>query len=965
MRTKQVSQAPLTGIKPLAILAALGLAASVSTAAPKEQSASGGSVSGEQFTVATSTKASKELIVHTPNAEHSTAHVQGTNDANRVILRNKVVIISNDVTALRSIVSDLSQTLGPVVLEGNVGTRTDVWEITTPDVRTAILFAEQATGVHGIQHAVVDQGSFKDPKSVAEAFSRRVRNTPANLGSKRFLSKQAPGIQPFDGLSEPAGVLDPDLANFWHLENNLPIYLGRDNNITQEIYDVMGYTGAGVTIGLSRQGFIQHLDFDHNDINANYDFVLTMPNDTTLFPADRNLTSLAGLAVAGRNNGFNGHGVAPGAMLAELSTGTDLLLANMLDYERDQIDIKVIPVFTEFSELLDDYNEGFVSDYVKDYFDNGIRFGRARKGGIYVFSGGINPIPFTSGMSAAPAAPFYPDPYDGNGLIDMFLDPFELEVSGPVDLDGRNGWVAGPYYIRSQSYMYPFANNRNTFLINGIDENGFADMNQTVGPGVFASVYSGTSNAATYWDNMGLTLPRGIFSTVPGNLTNEQPLRNADWPAPNQIEDLVQANGNSAAIAGGIIALMLEANPNLTIRDIQHILFESIYDSTFIDRPLSIRFPNFDAGENYMLLNQRQFGGASLWQVNSALRDTPNGPMAIRHSDQYGFGVIDAELAVTKAATWAGTPRLIRLDTGQVNEDNDSLDGRLPLEIPDAGRIEVDDTTTEIVPAPAGTGINICVRSNIKIESIVVELTIEGEEGNDLHIQLASPYGTYSNLAYPTSYNVFGTTYDEVIGDDEADSDAFGSSTDGTTSFAFNRHEFTTFKHWGELSGGVWSLSFRDYGPDGANNTGTPKTEPDGDDSEPNLHLFDAFEVTGSLLRSEKELIEFRITMYGSETTELPFLGCDALSTSCPGDLNADGIVDLADFLLFISWYNSNDARADIDGNGLVNFEDILAFRGLFVPGFCVTGDSPPFQGGRPRPGGNDFGDSNPPTRPI
>lgn len=957
MRNNQVSKTSQTRIQPLMILAALGLATSVSTAAPHAQPES-----AEQFAVSSSKNVMSELVVYTPDEKQSIAHISGTTDANRVMLRNKVVVTSSDVSVIRSLIAQHSESMGKITLQGNVGSRVDIWEITTQDVRTAIEFADAIKGVHGIQHASVDQGTFNDRAVVSEALAQRMLNAPQNSGSKRFLSKQAPGIQPAGGSVNPAGVLDPDLANFWHLQNTLPIFLGRDNNITQDIYDVMGYTGEGVTIGLSRQGFIQHLDFDHNDITANYDTELTMPVDTSLFPSDRRLTSLAGLMVAGRNNGFNGHGIAPNAMVAGLSTGTDLLLANLLEYEKDQVDIKILPVTNEFSDMTDNYNEGFVDDYVKDSFDNGIRFGRNKKGGIYVFSGGFNAVPFASGDSSAPAAPFFPDPYDGNGLIDMFGDPAELEVSGPIDLDERNGYVSGPFFLRAQAYLYPFASNRNTFLINGVDENGFADMNQAIGTAVFASVYSGTSNASTYWDNAG-TLPRGIFSTTPGNLTSELPLRTSDWFVGDQFFDLVEANGNSAAIAGGIIALMLEANPDLSIRDIQHILFESIYDSTFADRPISIRFPDFDPNQGYLLGGANQFNGRSLWQVNTALRDTPNGPMAIRHSDQYGFGVIDAELAVTKAATWSGSPKLVKLDTGLLDEDTDPLE-RVPLEIPDATFVEVSETVTQITPGIT-TPFRFCVRNNIQIETIVVELSIEGLEGNDLHIQLVSPFGTYSNLTYPTSYNTFGTSYDENFGDDDTDANAFSVSTDGTAEFAFNNHEFTTFKHWGELSGGVWSIRFTDFGPDETNVTGSPRTDPDGDPSEPNTLFLDPFELAGSSTRSEKELVEFRVSIYGSEIGEQPFLGCDPLLTSCPADLNADGIVDLADFLLFISWYQANDARADIDANGLINFQDITAYRGIFVPGFCTTADSPPFQGGRPRPGGTDFGDSNPPTRPI
>jgi hypothetical protein len=470
----------------------------------------------------------------------------------------------------------------------------------------------------------------------------------------------------------------------------------------------------------------------------------------------------------------------------------------------------------------------------------------------------------------------------------------------------------------------------------------------------------------SYWDgpNMQPNVPRGIFSSIPFNGTDELPDQGTDWTADlNQFEDVTQVNGSSAAIAGGIIALMLEANPSLTVRDIQHIFFESIFESTRLNR-----FPEFNPSQRYIdpFVPTGISGIASFWQINAALHPLPAGVAAVRHSDQYGFGVIDAELAVSKAETWQGAPRLVALDTGRIDEDSmvgDQEDPRVPVEIPDAEFIMINETST-VLQRGAGAQIRICVRNNIKIEAIVVELTATGLGWNEIFTVLESPYGTFSNLSYPTTRNAPGTSFTEELFDDERDEFAYNPGTLGTDQMALIRHEFTTFKHWGELSGGNWTLNFYDFGPDGENEEGEAST--DTDPAVPNVHDLGVFGLPGASYREEKEITSFRIRIYGYEVGEEPFLGCDPFVTSCPADINADGVVSTADLNLFLEWYFSGDARADFNDNGILDFFDISAFRAIFQPGFCtIGGGAPPFTGGRPRPGSNNAGDTNPPTRPI
>ncbi len=63
-----------------------------------------------------------------------------------------------------------------------------------------------------------------------------------------------------------------------------------------------------------------------------------------------------------------------------------------------------------------------------------------------------------------------------------------------------------------------------------------------------------------------------------------------------------------------------------------------------------------------------------------------------------------------------------------------------------------------------------------------------------------------------------------------------------------------------------------------------------------------------------------------------------------PGDFDGNGIVNLADFLLFVAVFNKSssdvgfDARMDFDGNGIVNLADFLAFVGVFDTTYSTGG---------------------------
>lgn len=148
--------------------------------------------------------------------------------------------------------------------------------------------------------------------------------------------------------------------------------------------------------------------------------------------------------------------------------------------------------------------------------------------------------------------------------------------------------------------------------------------------------------------------------------------------------------GTSSAspLAAGVIALMLQANPNLTWRDVQHILVRSS--------------DKVDAAD-------------SDWAINGA---------GYNVNHKYGFGGINAAAAVALAQSWTTVGPEVSATTGTVN-------------------------VAASIPNLNSTGISrsVTVPENIKLETVEVVFNATHTSRGELQVLLTSPSGTQSVLA--------------------------------------------------------------------------------------------------------------------------------------------------------------------------------------------------------------------------
>lgn len=262
-------------------------------------------------------------------------------------------------------------------------------------------------------------------------------------------------------------------------------------------------------------------------------------------------------------------------------------------------------------------------------------------------------------------------PYDDGKTLQRPGTQTQLALQTGVT-QGRGGlgsiyvWAAGNGGEVNDNVNYDgYANSRYTIAVGTVDRSGSNPAYGEPGAPLLISAFSsGASN--------------GIRTTDLSGAAGES------------AGDYTYAGLNSAAVpsVSGTVALMLDANPGLTWRDVQHILVKT-----------AIQNDSSDAD----------------WRTNGA-------GLAVNH--QYGFGLVNIAGAVAAAETWStvGTERAIRSETVTLNQS-----------IPDG------NTT--------GLTSTINLTQSLNVEWVEVVFDASHSYRGDLSVELISPSGTRSRLA--------------------------------------------------------------------------------------------------------------------------------------------------------------------------------------------------------------------------
>ncbi|ODM97970.1 Furin-like protease 2 [Orchesella cincta] len=166
----------------------------------------------------------------------------------------------------------------------------------------------------------------------------------------------------------------------------------------------------------------------------------------------------------------------------------------------------------------------------------------------------------------------------------------------------------------------------------------------------------------------------------------------------------------SAPLAAGIAALALEANTNLSWRDLQHLV-------VITSRPDPL---------------EKEEG----WYINGVQR---------KFSHKFGYGLMDAGKMVDLAVDWAGTPPQHICKSREIREDREVPGGHL-------GKVKV------FMDVDGCAGTNSEIRY---LEHVQCKISLRFFPRGNLRILLTSPMGTTSVLLFERPRDVSSSNFDD------------------------------------------------------------------------------------------------------------------------------------------------------------------------------------------------------------
>ncbi len=418
---------------------------------------------------------------------------------------------------------------------------------------------------------------------------------------------------------------DPFFSDQWHLRNTTQ--LGGALWIDANLttaWDVA--KGSGVVIGIVDDG----VQYTHPDLTANYNTTLDFDyngNDSDPAPvsvADRHGTAVAGVAGARGNNSIGVTGAAPLATL----TGIRLISAATTDTQ--------------------DANAFLLNN-------NSIHIKNCSWGGT---DGSFTYVDGPGPLAAAALETGATNGRGGKGVVYVFASGNGMLFDDNSNLDG-------------------FANNPFVLAVTSVNDFGFQSSYAEPGANILVAAPS-SGNIK----NQGVRTT-DITGTGGYNIDGSAgEMANTDYT------NTFGGTSSAAPLVSGVVALMLEANPNLGWRDVKEILIRTARR------------------------NQR---GDTDWATNSA---------GLSFNHKYGAGIVDAAAAVALAQQWTNLPAMTTTTVSSA---------ALSINIPDN--------------TAAGISYTSAVSTaDFRVETVAVTVTAIHTWVGDLEITLTSPSGMTSKL---------------------------------------------------------------------------------------------------------------------------------------------------------------------------------------------------------------------------
>ena len=225
---------------------------------------------------------------------------------------------------------------------------------------------------------------------------------------------------------------------------------------------------------------------------------------------------------------------------------------------------------------------------------------------------------------------------------------------------------------------------------NGLDDNdnsnydGYANLRYTIA--VTAVTHNGVQS---YYAEPGANILVAAPSNGDGEGITTTDIEGSGGYTSTDYTDTFGGTSSATPLVSGVVALMLEANSNLTWRDVQHILVHS---------------------------SRQNHASDSSWGTNGA---------GLEVSHKYGYGVIDAGAAVDMAEGWTTVAAETSTSSGTLQ--------CVQCAIPDN--------------SPNFVSVNTTMTEPVRAENVDVIVNITHEYRGDLEVILTSPSGTQSVLS--------------------------------------------------------------------------------------------------------------------------------------------------------------------------------------------------------------------------